>query len=365
MPAPLYAQQPRTLVWRRRVAALGTFGATVAAVVVVTTSTLGGSTGSSGVSLDTLRGNPVSVAGAGHLTRPVQQAAGAPGGAAGAMVGVGGVDDRGAAVSSIQRLEGTSSTVDERLPSGLAGAGAVGIRGAVYVFGGGGGGGGGGAAAGSGTDGSGVGGTGVSSSILGVASAGGGSARAVGRLPQPVTDAAVASVGGTAFVIGGFDGTRELDGVVAWTPGGAAHRTAHLPVALRFAAAASVDGTVIIAGGMTGGVPSRNILRFDPARHRVTRIGQLPVPLAHAGAGTLGGLVFVIGGRAHGPGSETRAIYAVDPATGDVRFAGTLPVGIGDMAVATVADRILIAGGINRAGVVQSPVLDLLLPPSA
>ncbi|MCA1689903.1 MAG: hypothetical protein LC720_05550, partial [Actinobacteria bacterium] len=136
MHAPLYAQQFRSLVWRRRILALGAFGATVAAVVVVTAATLGGGTsGAAGISLDGLRGHPVTVGGAGHLSRPVQQAAGAPGAAAGTMLVVGGVDDGGSGLSAIQRVEGTSSKIGGRLPSSLVGAGAVGIRGAVYVFG--------------------------------------------------------------------------------------------------------------------------------------------------------------------------------------------------------------------------------------
>jgi N-acetylneuraminic acid mutarotase len=106
-------------------------------------------------------------------------------------------------------------------------------------------------------------------------------------------------------------------------------------------------------------VPTRTILRFDPATHRTAPIGQLPAALAHAGAAALGGLVFVIGGRGAGPASATRAVYAIDPATGSVRFAGALPVGLSDVAVATVGDRILIAGGTDRAGRTVDGVLAL------
>ncbi len=345
MREPLYAQQSRSLIWRRRVVALGAFLGAIVAIVIVVTSTLGGgggSSASSGFSLATLRGHPVMVAAVGHLSTPVQQAAGAPEGAGGMLV-LGGRDQSGAAPATIQRLDSAGTgRVAGRLPSGLVGAGAAELASAVYLFGGG--------------------SAPVSDGILAVPGISGGSIRQVSRLPRAAADAAVTAVGGTAFVIGGFDGSQQLDGVFAWQPGGAVHRTAHLAAGLRYASAASVGDVVIIAGGVSGTTTSRSILRFDPARHRVTQIGQLPVALAHAAAASLGGLVFVIGGRRGGPGTATRAIYAIDPATGAARFAGALPAPLADAAAARVGDRILIAGGSNRAGRVQSAVLALQLP---
>ena len=91
------------------------------------------------------------------------------------------------------------------------------------------------------------------------------------------------------------------------------------------------------------------------------RIGQLPVALSHAGAASLGGLVFLIGGRGRTPGSVTRAIYAIDPASGAVRFAGALPIGLADVAVAAVGDTILVAGGTDQTGRVQRAVFRLTL----
>jgi N-acetylneuraminic acid mutarotase len=353
-----HLQQPRSLIWRRRILALGTFGATIVAVVVITAATLGGGSAAGGLTLSSLRGHPVQLGSAGHLVPGVQRAAGAPGGTAGAMLVVGGLDDGGTKVGSVQRLEGATATAVGRLPSAVSGAAAAKLVNLVYVFGGDPG----PQEATAGVVDTGGGGATPTRSILGVPAVGGGAVRVVAQLPHGITDAVAATIGGTAFVFGGFDGAREVDDVLAWQPGGVAHRTAHLPMRLRFAAAASVGDAVIIAGGMSGGSASRSVLRFDPSEHRVTRIGQLPVALAHAAAATLGGLVFVIGGRRAGPGTETRAIYAIDPASGTVRFAGALPSGLADAAVATVGDRILIAGGINRAGRVQSAVLDLLLP---
>ncbi|MGI8803689.1 MAG: hypothetical protein ACR2KV_16235 [Solirubrobacteraceae bacterium] len=78
----------------------------------------------------------------------------------------------------------------------------------------------------------------------------------------------------------------------------------------------------------------------------------------------LGGLVFVIGGRGAGGAGASRAIFAVDPATGLARFAGALPAGLADAAAANVGDRILVAGGTDRSGAAQSAVFGLLPSPA-
>jgi hypothetical protein len=362
MRQPLNAQQPPSLIWRRRLLALGAFAGAVAAVVLVVASTLGGGgaggVGGSGagaggvgtISLGSLRGHPVRVVAAGRLAQPVAAAAGAAGGTAGSMLVLGGVDPAGAPARSVQRLDGAAGSLVGRLPAGLAGAAAVEVTNTVYVFGG--------DSSPAGT----VGGAAqLNRAILAIPAVGGGAIREVARLPRALRDGAAAAVAGTAFVVGGYDGTAALDGVVAWRPGGPAHQTGHLPGPLRYAAAAGVGDVVIIVGGVAGGGPTREILRFDPTTHRTARIGQLPAALAHAGAAALGGLVFVIGGRGGGPASATRAVYAIDPASGSVRFAGALPAGLSDAAVATVGDRILIAGGTDRAGRTLDGVLALSL----
>src|SRR6185437_2943031 len=48
---------------------------------------------------------------------------------------------------------------------------------------------------------------------------GNGTATLVGHLPQVRSDDAVATTGNTLYVVGGYDGTRELPGVLATTDG--------------------------------------------------------------------------------------------------------------------------------------------------
>ena len=240
----LYAQQPASLIWRRRVVVFGMFGSTVAAIVVVTAATLGGSGGSARMSLESLRGSPVRVGSAGHLVQPVDRRPGRRAGRSGRCSCSAGSTRPGAGQRDPAVRRGERGVVGH-LPSGLPGAGAAELGGTVYVFGGG---------AGQ-----------PSQAIFEVSELSGGAVRQVARLPRAVAGAAVAAVGGTAFVVGGCDGATRArrDPRLAAGRRGPPDRPPAGP--LEFAAAASVGGKVIIAGGLSGGVASRDILRFDPA----------------------------------------------------------------------------------------------------
>ena len=71
----------------------------------------------------------------------------------------------------------------------------------------------------------------------------------VADLPAASSDQAGATLAGTAYVVGGFTGSRWLDTIVAFHPPRFVRVVAHLPVALRYAAVTAVGGDVIIAGG--------------------------------------------------------------------------------------------------------------------
>lgn len=178
-----------------------------------------------------------------------------------------------------------------------------------------------------------------------------GTVEQVGTLPRPASDVAVTELGGTAYIVGGFDGTNYLDTVVAWRPGRGAHIVGHLPTGLRYAAIASDGRDVIIAGGTVPDGVSRDVFRFDPARGTVARIGRLPAPLTHASAAVLDGRVVIVGGRHTVTGDQTATILAIDPRTGSVRRAGHLPQPLSDAAVAAVGGHVIAAGGANARGV--------------
>src|SRR6202035_1647525 len=114
------------------------------------------------------------------------------------------------------------------------------------------------------------------------------------------SDVAVATIDGTAFVVGGFDGVSPLDTIVAWRPGSAPPVVARLPFAIRYAAVAAAGGRLIIAGGTSVDGVSDEIWSYDPADRAVVQIGSLPDPVTHASAVTVGGRVYLIGGRGSG-----------------------------------------------------------------
>ena len=98
----------------------------------------------------------------------------------------------------------------------------------------------------------------------------------VGALPRAQSDVAVAATGGTAYVVGGYDGTNWLDTILAWRPGSPVRVAGHLPVGLRYSAVSAVGGHILIIGGSTPDRASDAIYRFDPANGQVQQIGRLP-----------------------------------------------------------------------------------------
>src|SRR5207253_1388986 len=96
------------------------------------------------------------------------------------------------------------------------------------------------------------------------------------------------AVGDTAYIVGGYTGTKWLDTIVAWKPGGRAHVVARLPMPVRYAAVAAAGGRVVIAGGsLPSGTASRDVYSFDPRSGAVRRIGVLPAATTHAAAAAL------------------------------------------------------------------------------
>jgi hypothetical protein len=185
-----------------------------------------------------------------------------------------------------------------------------------------------------------------------------GSVRAAGSLPRAQSDVAVTATDGTAYIVGGYDGTAWLNTILAWRPGETPKVVARLPVGLRYAAASSVGTQVIIAGGSTPTGATDAVLRFDPATGRVSRIGRLPAPTTHAAAATLGGFVYVVGGRGDSVSSQRAGVLSIDPRTGRVRPAGRLPMPLSDAAVLPIGHGLLVAGGLAPSGV-QRAVAEL------
>jgi outer membrane protein assembly factor BamB len=205
-------------------------------------------------------------------------------------------------------------------------------------------------------------------------------AAAVGSLPAPRSDAAAVTIGRTAYLAGGYDGSRPDAAVLATTNGHTFTTVARLPVPVRYPAVAALGGQILVFGGqaVTGahaGAPTDVIQAVNPARHSAAVIGHLPEPLTGAMAVTVRGELFVAGGQspaAHpavpglgttqlgrgetstgvspSVGTTVSTIWAFDPATKRLLPAGHLQVPVSHAAVAVTGGTAWIIGGeTNRA----------------
>jgi hypothetical protein len=153
---------------------------------------------------------------------------------------------------------------------------------------------------------------------------------ASGHLPQPRSDLAVATVSGTTYLIGGYDGATYLPSVLATTDGRHFSTAANLKVPVRYPAVVALGPSIYSFGGETATgqaaavATTAAIQQIDPATHSVRVVGQLPTPLYGAAAFVLDGHIYVAGGQT-ADGQTLTQLYEFDEVTHRVRPAGLLP----------------------------------------
>jgi len=165
----------------------------------------------------------------------------------------------------------------------------------------------------------------------------------VGKLPEVRSDDSVAVTGNVLYVAGGYDGTRELPGVLATTDGIMFHQVGQLGETVRYGAAYASPTSVWVFGGEHHGVAIADIQRVDTSGGLSSVVGTFPHPLAHATVAVVGGQVLILGGTdGHNP---QNTIYAFDPLTGSVRVVGSLPEYVSDAATVVVGETVYVIGG--------------------
>ena len=203
----------------------------------------------------------------------------------------------------------------------------------------------------------------------------GGSGSVVGRLPQPRSDLSVvttpSTTGGrssrTAYIVGGYDGTNYLPGVLATTDGSHFTSVASLRVPVRYAAAVAVGGLIYTFGGETASSGSSttatsDIQMIDPGTGSDSIVGHLPQALYGASAFLIDGTVYIAGGQSPGGGPTLTQITAFVPSTRHLLHAGLLPqavafagsttVGSGRAAIGyLVGGEVTTQSGNDQAGV--------------
>lgn len=172
----------------------------------------------------------------------------------------------------------------------------------------------------------------------------------VGTLPGPRSDSAAVTIGLTAYVVGGFDGSRMARSVLATTDGRTFHTVARLEQGVRYPGVAAFGGAIYVFGGelattdaTSTGAQSRLVQLIDPSSGRTRVIGKLPWGIGHAMAFTLNGTLYLAGGRR---GTQATArIWQVDPTSAHLMPVGRLPLAISDSAVVQLSHSVVLIGG--------------------
>ncbi len=171
------------------------------------------------------------------------------------------------------------------------------------------------------------------------------SVQRIGRLPAPLQDPAVASVGRSAYALGGLDAADSSVSTVLEVLAGRVRSIGQLSLPTHDAAAAALGGNVYLFGG--GHLTSyRTIEKIDPATGSVTTVAQLPEPLSDVSAAVIGTTAYIVGGYTGASFSDQILSFS----KGVVRVAGHLPIGLRYTAVAAADGSLVIAGGLSVSG---------------
>ncbi len=189
----------------------------------------------------------------------------------------------------------------------------------------------------------------------------GGTVHLLGRMSQPLSDLAGVTAGGTAYCLGGYNGTSQYSAAV-YAVGGAtaARQVATLPRPVRYAAAAAAGHGILVVGGRTNGWRAVADIQWVPLRGggKPVVVGSLPRPLYKAMGATLPGAALVIGGC--GPHSHVhRHVYALS-ASGAETGVGRLPTGWCYGAAAVLGGRVYVFGGHGPSGRPSDRVWELI-----
>jgi hypothetical protein len=268
---------------------------------------------------------PVHVAGS--LALPVARSGIAASVLDGRIVVSGGLDDAGVSTDTVFALDaaGRASTL-AALPTPVHDAASAVLAGRLMLFGG-----------------------GQSEGSDRIVQIGPGAPHLLGHLPQPLSDLTATTIGSTAYVAGGWNGTDTNRDIYAVSPAGIVSPRASIPVGVRYPAVGALGGRLIIAGGETAsGSPTADAWSFDPVSDRITRLPSLPVPTDHTSGIALRGTFYVLGGLRNG--AFTDSIISWRPGQTRWHAAGRLPSAVADGAAVTFAGGIALVGGRDSAG---------------
>ncbi len=136
----------------------------------------------------------------------------------------------------------------------------------------------------------------------------------VGHLPVGLRYATASAVGGRVLIAGGSTPTGASSAVYSFDPdSGLVRRIGRLPDPLTHAASATLGRYVYVIGGRGDSLVSQtaDIWSVDPLTGAVRFAGRLPEPLSDTGVQALGGVIVVAGGLS--PQSTVSAVGELIP----------------------------------------------------
>ncbi|MGN6722718.1 MAG: hypothetical protein ACTHJM_08910, partial [Marmoricola sp.] len=93
--------------------------------------------------------------------------------------------------------------------------------------------------------------------------------RVVAHMPTTRSDLSVGTVGGTTYVLGGYDGTGVPTQVLAQS-GNSLRPAGHLVEGVRYAATAVLGSSIYLFGGEVSGAELSVVQKYDTTTHRTT-----------------------------------------------------------------------------------------------
>ena len=220
--------------------------------------------------------------------------------------------------------------------------------------------------------------------------AGHAAATVAGQLPRPRSDLVAVTRGGTAYLLGGYDGAGYDATVLATRDGRRFTVAARLAVPVRYPAVAVLGSQIWVFGGQTSHGITNDIQRIPLPGASHTGAGQtvrgrgiasgavaghLPRPVTAAAAFTLGGRLYIAGGQTAParPGQATASPSATLTTSDAVlryqpghpaALAGTLPVPVANAGAAVLGGTAYLVGGDDGVRPVPT-VTELRLVPAA
>ena len=170
--------------------------------------------------------------------------------------------------------------------------------------------------------------------------------------PVPVAEAGVGVIGGLIYVPGGRTTHGDLTSVLEVYDPLENHweRRSPMPVALSAYAIATFEGNLYLFGGWDGLKFRENVYLYEPSQDRWSEKTAMGSARGYAGAAIAGGKVYVIGGYDGEKALAVNEIYLPerDNGQGIPWISGApLPAGRYAMGVASIADIILVIGGLD------------------